>query len=313
MAAPLRRALLASLLLLLLQLAAGAQQLFTSIVAGQNTNPDIIATGMYTSDPALSVMLPSIPNGGFVLGVAVDKSSGVIYFTVFNNALHASTVVAATPVAGGGYTLTTIAGNYLGSATNDGVGTAASFQELCSIDVDGSGNVYVADILAGNVRKLTPGAGGYTVSTILTGFSQYFYSALAVLPNGTLYYADGGDSIVYEAIETGGTYTATAIAGSATCFPLYSNPCYDYDGVGDAARFFNPAGVAVNSVTGAVYVMDSNNRKVKELTQSGGIWTVTTIAGLHYGSSSCTSDCVDGASPQAPVPCLFAFTHARLL
>ena len=305
MAAPLRRALLASLLLLLLQFAAGAaMQTFTSIIAGQNTIQGS-TTGMFTSDPALSATLPNK-----VVGVAVDKSSGVIYLAIYNSvfASPASTVVAATPLAGGGYTLTTIAGNYLGSATNDGIGTFASFQKLSGIDVDGSGNVYVSDTAAGNVRKLTPGAGGYTVSTILTGGSYY---GLAVLPSGTLYFV--GNSVVYEAIETGGTYTATVIAGESGCYP-YPIPRCDLDGVGTAGTFNDPVGVAVNNVTGAVYVLDTGNRKVKELTQSGGSWTVTTIAGIRpaaYTNPYCTV-CSDGASPQTPVPCLFALTHSRL-
>jgi sugar lactone lactonase YvrE len=63
-------------------------------------------------------------------------------------------------------------------------------------------------------------------------------------------------------------YTFTTLAGDAG----YGSA----DGTATAARFHNPAGVAVDSV-GSVYVADSGNNTIRKVTPSG---VVTTLAGL---------------------------------
>jgi sugar lactone lactonase YvrE len=51
------------------------------------------------------------------------------------------------------------------------------------------------------------------------------------------------------------------------------------DGIGSAARFDYPEGVAVDSA-GNVYVADTGNSAIRQLTLVGTNWTVTTLAGV---------------------------------
>ena len=188
-------------------LAAGsccAQQLFTFEIAGVRTN-SASGTTIFNAAPGLSTNLPAT-----ISNLAVDRATGTIFMTVPNNA-GASTVLAALRSPGGIYTLTTVAGNYGSSSSADGVGTAANFQQLYAVAVDGASNVYVTDTTAQNVRKLTPSGGTYTVSTVMTGFASIF--GIAATSDGVLYVTDG--NTIFELVNTGGTWSKTAIAGGS--------------------------------------------------------------------------------------------------
>ena len=88
------------------------------------------ATAVYSNSSGSSSLPSSVTN------IAIDKATGVIYLAITSGGT-ASTVVAATPTGTGTYTLDTIAGNYLGSTSTDGVGTAATFKKLQGLAVDG--------------------------------------------------------------------------------------------------------------------------------------------------------------------------------
>ena len=67
------------------------------------------------------------------------------------------------------------------------------------------------------------------------------------------------------------TYTWTTVAG------LAGNTGTN-NGTGGSARFTMPTGITVDSA-GNVYVADNGNDLIRELTQNGTNWNVTTIAG----------------------------------
>jgi hypothetical protein len=71
---------------------------------------------------------------------------------------------------------------------------------------------------------------------------------------------------------SGNNWVVTTIAGLAGTYG--SN-----DGVGSAARFFNPNAIAVDSA-GNLYVADYSNDTIRKITQIGTNWVVTTIGGL---------------------------------
>lgn len=75
------------------------------------------------------------------------------------------------------------------------------------------------------------------------------------------------------------TFTYTTIAGGSQG----SN-----NGVGLAAQFFNPTGVAVDT-NGNVYVADQENNAIREITPQGTNWNVKTIAGGTKGSADGTN------------------------
>src|SRR6202042_1160287 len=72
----------------------------------------------------------------------------------------------------------------------------------------------------------------------------------------------------------GTAYASTAIAGTGACG--------NSDGVGLDAGLCEPVGLAFD-LTGNLYVADTGNNAIRELSSTGGTYTVTTIGGLTDG------------------------------
>jgi sugar lactone lactonase YvrE len=200
------------------------------------------------------------------------------------------------------FTFTTIAGN-AGYGGADGLGSAARFDGLQGVAVDGAGVWYITDSDNGTVRALAPsvsaGKTNWLVSTIAglagspgsadgTGSAAQFFDAYGITADsaGNLYVADSGNNTLRKitpSVSAGQTnWVVSTIAGSA------GNTGSD-DGTGAAALFNYPNGIAVNAA-GALCVADTYNNTVREATPSvsGGYtnWVVSTIAGLAGGSGS---------------------------
>jgi hypothetical protein len=88
------------------------------------------------------------------------------------------------------------------------------------------------------------------------------------------------------AIAPAESYTFTTIAGLA-------GVSGGADGTNSDARFYRPAGVAVDSA-GNVYVSEQLNHTIRKLTPSGSNWVVSTLAGLAGTLGS-----ADGTNSQA--------------
>jgi len=87
---------------------------------------------------------------------------------------------------------------------------------------------------------------------------------VAVDSTGTVYVADGGNNRIRKILPNG---TVSTLAGSGTAGFA--------DGVGAAAKFHLPDGVAVDSA-GTVYVADTFNQRIRKILPDG---TVSTLAG----------------------------------
>ncbi len=207
-------------------------------------------------------------------GVAVD-GTGNVYVADSGN-------LVIRKVTGAGVA-TILAGDPLTVGTADGQGTAAQFGLPAGLAVDGTGNVYVADLGSDTIRKITPGgfvttlAGTPRVSGTAdgTGGAALFNdpSALAVDGSGNLYVADGANTI--RKIAPGGMVTTLAgtpgVSGTA-------------DGTGGAAQFDDPTGVAVDH-NGNIYVADSSNHTIRKVTPGGVVTTIGGTAGA-FGSQA---------------------------
>ncbi|MGA2248818.1 MAG: hypothetical protein ABSH48_28010, partial [Verrucomicrobiota bacterium] len=185
-----------------------------------------------------------------------------------------------------GYSFATIAGQAGTTGSADGTNLAVLFDSPAGICVDASENLYVADTGNSVIRKLThttngwasftiaglAGAPGYTDGT--NGQARFDYpSGVAIDTNNNIYVVDQVNSTVRKLTTDGTNWTVSTIAGMAG----------DYgsaDGTNGVARFYYPAGVAVDT-SGKVYVADQINSSIRKLTPLGSNnWAVSTIAGM---------------------------------
>lgn len=155
----------------------------------------------------------------------------------------------------------------------DGTGSTADFNDPNGLAIDATGNVYVADYSNNVIRKITPkgevsifagtGTGGST-NGASTSASFNNPTAVAIDGSGNLYVADYGNHKIRKITVSG---VVSTLAGSGTKGSA--------DGTDIGASFNAPKGIAVDA-SGAIYVADSDNNKIRKITALG---VVTTFAG----------------------------------
>ena len=158
----------------------------------------------------------------------------------------------------------------------DGTGSSASFETLSSVAVDTAGNVYVTD--SDRVRKISPDSVVTTLASGLFMSSPGAGAKLATDTEGNVYVVQ---SDLYEVLKISPYGIVTTLAGSGMSG--------SEDGIGSAASFSSPSGVAVDT-EGNVYVADANT--IRKISSDG---VVTTLVD-HLGSSTSTEDIAVDAS-----------------
>ena len=199
-------------------------------------------------------------------------------------------VALLVPVGAYSQSVMTLAGSGT-SASINGTGTAASFRNPQGTVVDANGNIYVAEYLDHKIRKITPtgivttfagsGAQG-TTNGIGTAASFTRPNGLAIDASRNIYVADEWCHRIRKITPTG---VVTTLAGSSSG---------SANGIGTAAQFNHPSGVAVDN-SGNVFVCDRNNHLIRKITSSG---VVTTFAGS--GSAGNTNGTGAAASFKNP-------------
>jgi len=197
-------------------------------------------------------------------GIALD-AAGNIYVTDFgiNIIWKISTSGVITNLAGGGL-----------QGSEDGQGAAASFKYPSDLAVDGSGNVFVADLGNRKIRKITPGglvstfAGSDTASNYDgTGLGSYFMvpRGITIDGAGNLYVTD------YEKIRkiTPGAVVTTIAGGSPGGFA---------DGPVATAKFNNPKGIALDAA-GNIFIGDKT--RIRKIGTDG--FVITLAGNANYG------------------------------
>jgi sugar lactone lactonase YvrE len=154
----------------------------------------------------------------------------------------------------------------------DAVSTNAEFDNPIGIAVDNASNVYVADSVNNRIRQIQ--MNGMVITPTGGGGLFNYPEGVAVDSQGNIYVANTGDETILG-ITPGGKITTT-IAGA-------SGLAGSADGLGSAAEFDAPLGLAVDSAKN-VYIADEFNNTIRKGTPLGAqtdVLTVTTSpAGL---------------------------------
>jgi streptogramin lyase len=219
-------------------------------------------------------------------GVARDSSGNLFVADTGNHTIRKITPAGA---------VTTFAGTAGAFGATDGIGAMARFYLPTGVAVDSLGNVFVADFNNRTVRKIDPsglvttfaGAPGNNTGSVdgIGGAARFNTpTGIAVDGSNNLYVTDSNDSTVRKITPDG---TVTTLAGAAGLFG-------SADGIGPAARFEGPYGVAADTA-GNVYVADDRNRSIRKVTPAGAVTTVV-------GQSAAASVFAPGLLPGSLAP-----------
>jgi sugar lactone lactonase YvrE len=239
-------------------------------------------------------IVAKVPLGAGTGNVSVKVNNTLVTGTVFNYELS----LVRTLIAGSGF-----------AGIADGIGAAASFGMPTGLTIDNSGNIYVADLGAYTIRKITPqGVVTTLAGTALKqgntdglGTQALFHSVndIAVDASGNLFVVDFGNSNIRK-IEPNGLVTTFAIDMVLPSGITIDNSGFLYivspflnqvrkiasDGswveVGD--NLYNPFDIAVDA-SGNLYIADSQGQTINRMSPTG---VITQIAGV-FGSKGFTN------------------------
>ncbi|MFI5335407.1 MAG: immunoglobulin domain-containing protein [Opitutales bacterium] len=181
--------------------------------------------------------------------------------------------------------VTTLAGTAGTRGTADGTGTAALFNQPAGIAVDNSGTLYVSDTVNQTIRRISA-AGAVSTWVGLAGVSGAAdgagANALFTLPAGltrdnagNLYVADSGNASI-RMVTPAGVVSTLAGMSSVSGF---------MDGSGSEAFFNQPKDVKFDGGSN-LYVADSGNAAIRQVTLSGEVTTLMVTASSSASSSS---------------------------
>ena len=161
--------------------------------------------------------------------------------------------------------VSTFAGSGVGSS-NDGIGTAATFNAPIGICTDGNSNLYVTEILGHKLRKIsiatkqvTTLAGASTCGYADgTGTNASFFGPVGICynGNGSLFLADLANYAIRQIVIATGEVTTFAGSGNMG----------SANGTGIDASFNEPHSITYYNSN--FYVTDSANHKIRKITSS---------------------------------------------
>ena len=209
-------------------------------------------------------------------GVSVDTAGSVFVTDLGNHTIRKVTSAGV---------VTTLAGSAGLSGSTDATGSAARFNNPYGLSVDTAGNVFVADWGNHTIRKVTSagvvttlaGTAGSSGSTDATGSAARFNGPIgtSVDTAGNVFVTDYGNHIIRKVTSAGVVTTEAGLAGSSG-----SN-----NGLGSAAKFYNPYFISVD-MAGNVFVADSSNHTIRNTVPSApATVTLSDLSKTYTGSA----------------------------
>lgn len=227
-------------------------------------------------------------------GVGADSAGNIYVGDIFNNAIRKISPAGL---------VNTLAGAADSPGSADGVGSAVRFSGPTAVAKDGAGNTYVADGENSTIRKITPDG----VVTTFAGAPKIIGKAdgpgsdarfnrpagIAVDSKGNVFVSDSGRYNM--AFGAGETIRKITPGGFVTTFAGDSSGPGYTDGVGTAARFNFPGGIAVDGADN-LFIADTGNNVIRKITPAG---VVTTLAGGTAGFADGTGSLANFFAPGA--------------
>jgi DNA-binding beta-propeller fold protein YncE len=241
-------------------------------------------SGGTTPPPASTFTIGGTISGLTETGLTLNDNGG----DTLTVAPGATAFTFATALASGASYDVAVATQPLGENCTATANTGTASANVTSVAIACADSGVAVATLAGS----PPGAGG-TAGTAGnangTGSAATFSApaGVAVDSSGNVYVAEYGNNDIRKITPEG---VVTLFAGSSSATQG------DANGTGDAASFWNPTGVAVDSA-GNVYVADESNNQIRMITPGGA---VTVFAGSPTGAIGDSNGTGSTASFSAP-------------
>ncbi len=194
------------------------------------------------------------------IGVAVDASDNIYVADTYNDRIRKiSAEGQVSTVAGAGR-----------PGYSDGDAATALFDTPCAVVVSADGTLYIADTGNNQLRKITTTGQVTTLPVTFDGDPNRSWLrspvGLALTHDGFLYVTELERGTIIQIAPDG---KACVIAGNGSGYA---------DGSGNAARFNQPAGLAIDPLNGDLVVADAANYLVRRLSHSEARSDVGTTA-----------------------------------
>jgi sugar lactone lactonase YvrE len=294
-----------------------------------NTGTNCIMGSAYEATTSCSVeatFTPVYPGERFGAIQAMGSGTTVLG-TAFLNGIGVGPQVALTPG-----TITTVAGN--GTAGYLGDGVAATSTELNApkgVAVDGSGNLYIADMTNNRIREVAAGTG---IITTVAGSANYGTSGdgdaatsaelwgptgVALDSLGNLYIADYGNSRIQEVeVTTPPTLTLATSTDVGMTDSTDGPQAFTVSNIGNAGLTIEVPESGSNPSVPVGFTLESTGSPCAQGTLLSGtnctlaVEFTPTVAGLNSGSVALTDNNLDAPSPYATQSILVSGTGIAL-
>jgi len=221
-----------------------------------------------------------------VAGAAVERGSadGTGAAASFSNPVGLATDASRNVyVADGNYLQIPLGNGLIRKITPAGVVTTLTDTvgpNPWNVATDSAGNLYVVAAVSNAIQKVTPAG----VTSTFAGATADFAFFLPPMENGEFWtyagaVATDGAGNVYVADTFSDTIRKITPAGIVTTLAGTSLVTGNADGTGAAAQFYDPQGIATDSGAN-VYVADTGNNTIRQITPAGVVTTLAGTAGI---------------------------------